>query len=452
MSACRFSRPIRAHTVAEPVPASWTNFAGDQSCDPATHEHPADRRQVAAAIERAAAAGRTVRVAGSGHSFTDAVLTDGALLSLDRMDRIIDIDRASGLVRVEAGITLGSLSDALWDAGLAFANLGDIDVQSLAGAAATGTHGTGVRLGNLSTGLRSIELTLADGRAIEVSEDADPEAWRAARIAIGSLGVVTAVTLQAVPAFTLEAVETTAPLDRTLDDLDELVDANEHFGFFTFPHSDLAITKTCNRIDTAPRPRARPLEWFDEIVMTNYAYWGICALGRARPGLIPRLNRLCSKLSGTTRVRDRSYRVFRTPRRVPITEMEYAIPIDHAAEAVRAVRDLADSERFDVPVPIEVRFVAGDDAFLSPANGRDSCYIAVHQFRGIEWGEYFEAVEGRLAAIGGRPHWGKRHFQTAATLKSMYPDWERFAAVRRRLDPEGVFTNDYVERVLGAPS
>ena len=427
----------------------WTNFAGDQSCEPASFERPAGTAQVAAAIGRAAEAGRTVRVAGAGHSFSEAVLTDGTLLSLERMDRVLDVDRGSGLVRVEAGITLGALSEALWDAGLAFENLGDIDVQSLAGAAATGTHGTGAGLGNISTGLHSLELTLADGSVLEVGEDSDPDAWRASRVAIGALGVVTAATLQAVPAFTLESVEATVPIAETLAALDELVDGNDHFGFFTFPHSDLAMTKTSNRIDAAPRPRPRPLEWFDEVLMTNYAYWGICALGRARPGMIPTLNRLCSRLSGSSRVRDRSYRVFRTPRRVPITEMEFAIPRDRAGEAVAAVREIAESARFDVPVPIEVRFVAADDAFLSPANGRASCYIAVHQFHGLPWEPYFGAVEATMLALGGRPHWGKRHSQTAATLRGLYPDWERFAAVRRRLDPQGRFANDYVERVLG---
>jgi len=432
------------------MPASWTNFAGDQSCEPAVFARPADRRSVAGAIARAREARQVVRVAGSGHSFTDAVLTDGTLLSLDRMNRILDIDRETGLVRVEAGISLGALSDALWDEGLAFANLGDIDVQSLAGAAATGTHGTGIELGNISTGLHSIELTLADGSALEVSAASDPDAWRAARVAIGSLGVITEATLQAVPAFTLESVEETAPIERTLDDLDDLVAGNDHFGFFTFPHSDLAMTKACNRIDTVPRPRPRPLEWFDDVVMTNYAYWGICILGRARPKLIPRLNRLCSELSGSRRVRDRSYRVFRTPRRVPITEMEYAIPRERAAEAVRAVREIAASDRYDVPVPIEVRFVAADDAYLSPANGRESCYIAVHQFSGLDWGAYFGEVEALLTAMGGRPHWGKRHSQTAATLRPMYPEWESFATVRRRLDPDGTFANAYVDRALGA--
>ncbi len=445
----RFAAPLRPHTVTA-VMTAWTNFAGDQSCTPATFERPRNRRELARAIGAARGAGRVVRVAGAGHSFTDAVLTDGTLLSLDRLDRVVDIDRASGLVRVEAGIRLGALSEILWDNGLAFANLGDIDVQSLAGAASTGTHGTGAAHANVSASLRSIELMLADGSLVELDAEGDRDGWRAARVSIGALGVVTAVTLAAVPAFTLDAVETTAPIERTLDRFDELVAANDHFGLFTFPHSDLAIVKTSNRIDSAPRPRPGPLEWFDDVAMTNYAFWGICLLGRARPALIPALNRLTSRLAGTTRTRDRSYRVFRTPRRVPITEMEYAVPRDQAVAAVRAVRAVAESERFDVPVPIEVRTAASDDALLSPAHGRDVCWIAVHQFAGIDFERYFRAVEEALLGFGGRPHWGKRHFRTAATLRDSYPEWDRFASVRGRLDPGGTFTNAYVERVLGS--
>ncbi|WP_328787103.1 D-arabinono-1,4-lactone oxidase [Streptomyces sp. NBC_00273] len=429
----------------------WTNFAGDQSCRPAVFERPGAPAEVAEAIGRAAAAGRTVRVAGAGHSFTDGVLTDGTLLSLERMNRVLDIDPATGLVRVEAGISLGALSAVMYDHGLAFANLGDIDVQSIAGATGTGTHGTGMTLPNLSAGLKSIQLALADGSILEVGEGMDPDAWRAARVSMGALGVVTAVTLQAVPAFTLSAEDTTAPLETVLRSLDERVDSNDHFGFFAFPHSELAMTKTWNRTSAAPRPRSRAGAWCHDVLLTNHAYLGVCLLGRARRGWIPALNRLASAYSGTTRYVDRSYRVFATPRRVPLTEMEYAIPREYAAEAVRTVMKIAERREFDVPAPLEVRFVASDDAYLSPAGGRGTCYIAVHQFAGIPWEQYFRTVEQAMIDFGGRPHWGKRHFLNAEMLRRQYPHWDRFQAVRARLDPHGVFTNDHIRRVLGRP-
>ncbi len=420
---------------------TWTNFAGDQTCTPAVFAQPTTRDGVRHAIRGAA----SVRVAGGGHSFTDAVLTDGTLLSLRRLSRVLDIDTASGLVRCEAGITLGALSAVMWDAGLAFANLGDIDVQSVAGACATATHGTGAALGNLSTGLRSVELVLASGDVVELDGG---DALRAARVSIGALGVVTAVTLQAVPAFTLSGVDTTEPVEDVLASLEQRTTAHDHFGFFTFGHSPLAMTKTWDRVDAPPAPPSRAVEWLEDVVLTNYAYWGACRVARARPAWIPAINRLCSRLSGTTRRVDRSYRIFATPRRVPITEMEYAIPRAAAAEAVRAVRAVA--ARHPVPVPIEVRFVAPDDAFLSPAGGRDTCYIAVHQFAGLQWDAYFREVEALLVALGGRPHWGKRHFRRSADLAPAYPEWDRFQAVRDELDPSRVFTNAYVARVLGA--
>lgn len=427
----------------------WRNWAGDQACAPAVVERPGSVEEVAGALERARARGDTVRVAGAGHSFTDAVLTDGALLSLDRMRRVLDVDRASGLVRVEAGITLAELNAALWEHGLALENLGDIDAQTIAGATATATHGTGGRLRNLSAALESIELVRADGELVELSEESDPDAWRAARVSLGALGVVSAVTLRTVPAFTLEGVDAPAPLEETLERLDELDGANDHFELYSFPHSDLALTRTNNRVDGPPRPPSRRREWIDDVLLRNHVFGAACRLGRAAPRLIPALNRAIARAAGTSRRVDRSDRVFASPRLVRFTEMEYALPREHAAAALRAVRAAIVERGFAVPFPLELRLVAPDDALLSPAAGRETAYIAAHMYRGMPWEPYLRAVEAIMDGFGGRPHWGKRHFQTARTLAPRYPEWERFAAVRARIDPQGRFANDYVWRVLG---
>jgi L-gulono-1,4-lactone dehydrogenase len=428
---------------------AWSNWAGDQSCTPAAIERPSGTAEVAAAIERAEAAGREVRVAGAGHSFSEAVLTDGTLLSLERMNRVLDVDRASGLVRVEGGITLQELSAFLWQLGLAFENLGDIDVQSIAGATATGTHGTGGKLCNLSAALHAVELTLADGSTVELTEEDDADAWRAARVSVGALGVVTAITLRAVPAFVLEGVDTTEPLDDVLGRIDELVDRNEHFEFFTFPHSPLAMTRTNNRVDAEPEERSQAAAWLEDVLLKNHAFEAICMLGKASPGLIPRLNRFVTRMAGSSRRVDRSYRIFATPRTVRFSEMEYAIPREHGPAALLAVREAIEREGFHVSFPLEVRFVAADDALLSPAGGRDTCYIAAHMYRGMEWEPYLRTVEEIMKGFGGRPHWGKRHFRTAEDLCGAYPEWDRFAAVRARLDQGGRFANAYVRRVLG---
>ena len=428
--------------------AQWRNWAGDQACTPAAFERPGRVEDVAEIVTRS----DQVRVAGAGHSFTDAVLTDGTLLSLERMDRVVDVDRSSGLVRVQAGITLGALSDELWRHGLAFENLGDIDVQSIAGATATGTHGTGAKLQNLSAGLHSIELVAGDGTVVEVNEESDPDAWRAARVSVGALGVITAVTLQTVPAFTLEGVDRGRPLDEVLERIDELADGADHFEFFTFPYADRALTRTNRRVPGPPRPRRPRAAWLEDEVLKNGFFGLMCRAGRARPALIPPINRLVSLLGGMeSRLVDRSYRIFATPRSVRFTEMEYAIPREHAVEAIRAARGLVEDRGLAVSFPFEVRFVAPDDAFLSPAGGRETCYIAAHVFEGMEYEPFMRGVEEIMDGFGGRPHWGKRHFQTAETLRPRYPDWDRFQAVRERLDPEGRFANEYVRRVLGPP-
>jgi FAD-linked oxidoreductase len=422
----------------------WTNWAGDQQCEPAVLERPAAVGEVVGAVERAVAAGRCVRVAGSGHSFTGAVLTDGALLSLDRMGALLDADPGTGLVRVEAGITLHALNQALAEHGLAMPNLGDIDEQSIAGAISTATHGTGVTLRNLSAQVRALRLVTASGEVREVDGGED---LLAARVAIGALGIVTEVTLQTVPAFTLRGVDAPAPLAEVLEGLDERVAGHRHFEFFVFPHADSALTRTNDVVDEPPRPRSKLRAYVDDVLLGNAAFQLACVIGRTFPRAIPSLNRLVTRFSGATTRVDRSDRIFASPRKVRFTEMEYALPRPVAADAVRAIK--ATAERYAVNFPIEVRCVAPDDALLSPAHERETVYVAVHMFKGMEWEPYFRAVEAIADEHGGRPHWGKRHFQTGATLAARYPAWERFAAVRERMDPGGVFSNAYTDRVLG---
>ena len=427
----------------------WRNWSRELSCAPAEIVDPGSIDEVVDAVGRAGHGGRRVRVAGAGHSFTELVPTDGTLLRLGRMSRVLDVDRASGLVRVEAGITIHELNARLAEHGLALENLGDIDVQTIAGAMATATHGTGARLRNIPSQAVEVELVTGEGEVVRCSAEHDPDAWRAARVSLGALGVVTAVTLRCIPAFTLRGVDRPAPLEETLDRLAASVDGNEHFEFFTFPHSPLALTRTNNRVDDTPRPPGRAREWTEDILLGNHVFGGLCRLGRRFPGQIPRINRLVSRVAGSQTRVDRSDRVFASPRLVRFTEMEYAIPRAHAATAVRGVRDLIDSGGFQVNFPIELRFVAGDDALLSPAHDRDTAYVAVHTFAGMAFEPYFRAVEELMDGLGGRPHWGKRHFQSAATLRERYPAWDRFAGVRARLDPAGRFANAHLDRVLG---
>jgi|NGEPerStandDraft_13_1074530.scaffolds.fasta_scaffold00449_2 L-gulonolactone oxidase len=428
----------------------WRNWAGDQSCAPAAIERPGTRGELVDVVGRAAAAGQSTRVAASGHSFTDIALTDGVMLRSEGLDRVLELDRASGLVRVEAGITLARLAEALETYGLALENQGDIDRQTLAGAISTATHGTGARFRNMSAQVEGVELVLADGSVTELSADSDLDGLQSARVGLGALGVLYSVTLRTVPAFTIRRVDRPASLGETLAGLDELVDSHDHFELYAFPHTEVAILRESERTDEPPRPRSPVAEFIQEVVIENWAVEALARLSRRVPSLTPWLARTFTDQIGRSVKVERSHRVYASDRRVRFTEMEYAIPREHGAEAVRRVFELIESEGLHVSFPIEVRFVAPDDVFLSPSHGRDTCYVAVHMFRGVEWERYFRGVEAIMDSYDGRPHWGKRHFQTAETLAHRYPRWSDFQRVRSRLDPEGRFANPYTRRVLGS--
>ncbi|MPZ68092.1 MAG: FAD-binding protein [Actinobacteria bacterium] len=427
----------------------FTNWAGVESCTPSEYLRPHTTEEVQAAVTAAGKAGRAVRAVGAGHSFTSTAMTDGTLLSLENMNRVLDVDTSSGLTRVEAGITLHDLNHRLAEHGLALENLGDVDVQSIAGATQTGTHGTGAGLRNLSASIESLEIVSGDGSVVEVSAESDPNDWRAARVGLGALGIVTAATLRLAPSFVLHGVDRPSTMAEVLDGMDRLAAGNDHFEFYLFPHSDRVQTRVNNRTERPAKPRTRVAEWLNDIVLLNRAFGLTQGVAKRFPSRIPAVNRFVARAWGTSERFDVSYRIFASPRLVRFVEMEYAIPRPHAREAITAVHALASSGRFDVSFPIEVRFVAPDDALLSPAWGRETCYIAVHIYRGMEWEPYFRAVEEIMDSFDGRPHWGKRHFQTAATLAPRYEGFERFLAVRDRFDPGRRFANPYLEAVLG---
>ena len=429
--------------------AEWRNWAGDQVGSPVAIERPASREQLADAVRRAAERGLPIRAVGSGHSFSEAALTDGVVLELGLLDRVLAVDRDRGLVTVEAGIVLGDLNRRLDVLGLAFENLGDIDRQTLAGSICTGTHGTGARMPSVSAQVEAVELVLADGRSLEVSARSAPGALSAARISLGALGIIYAVTVRVVPAFTLDRVDAPRPLAETLERLEKLNASSDHFEFYVFPHTETALCRDSRRSAEPPRPRHPALVYAQEVMLENWVGRLFALTGRRVPSLRPRLARLSARGVGRTTKVDRSFRVFASERRISFTEMEYAIGREHAAEAVRQVLALAGRPEIGVAFPIEVRFAPADDVILSGAYARDTCYIAVHQDRRLDWEPYFRGVERIMETYDGRPHWGKRHFQTAETLAPRYPRWAEFQALRRDLDPDGRFANAYTDRVLG---
>jgi L-gulono-1,4-lactone dehydrogenase len=385
-----------------------------------------------------------VKVAGSGHSFTDIACTDGVMVDPSRMNRLLRVE--GNEVAVEAGITLRELGPALAERGLALENQGDVDAQTVAGAISTATHGTGGRFGNISSQVVGLRLVTAAGEVLDLRAGDD---LLAARVSLGALGAISAVTLRCVPAFTIHRVDEPLPLDDVLSRLDEHVDGNDHFELFVFPYTRTALTLTSQRTDREPRPAGRAQVLVRDVLLENAALEAASRMGRRFPALIPRVNRTLVRAMSRAEHLDRSHRVYANRRSVRFTEMEYAIPRERTAEALERVLALIERRRIRVGFPIELRVVAPDDALLSTAEGRPTGYIAVHQYRGMEFESYFRAVESIMDEYDGRPHWGKRHYQSAATLRPRYAGFDRFMAVRDRLDPERKFENDYLRRVLG---
>jgi L-gulono-1,4-lactone dehydrogenase len=418
----------------------WANWARQQRCAPERIETPGSEQELIRAVTGAP----RVKVAGSGHSFTDIACTDGVMLDLSRMRRVLSVD--GNEVTVEAGITLHDLGEELRARGLAMENQGDVDPQTLAGAISTATHGTGGGFGNLSSQVTGLRLVDGTGEPRELR---DGDELRAARVGLGALGAISAVTLRCVPAFTIHRVDEPRPLDDVLPRLEQLVDSHDHWEAFVMPYTRRALTLTSERTDRQPEPAGRAAAFMHDVVLENAALGLFCRTGRAFPRLIPWLNRrLASLMSGSDHV-DASNRVYANRRLVRFTEMEYGIPREHASEALERVLALIERRRLPIGFPIELRVVAPDDALLSTAFGRPTAYIAVHQYVGMEFETYFRAVEAIMDEYGGRPHWGKRHYQTAATLRDRYPEWDHFVDVRERFDPERRFENDYLRRVLG---
>jgi L-gulonolactone oxidase len=392
-----------------------------------------------------------VKPIGAGHSFTSIGVTDGVQLRLDRLAGIVRADRETGLVTVLAGTRLHALNEALWHLGLSLSNLGDIDVQTISGAISTGTHGTGAKLGGIATQVRALELVLADGELLRCDAEQHPDVFAAARIGLGALGVIAAVTLQCEPAFALAAAEAPAGLDRVLDELDQNVVGNDHFEFYWFPHTRRVLTKRNNRVlpGTELRPLGRFRGWLDDEFLSNTAFDRINRLTTRRPTLIPRANALASRLLSPRDFIDRSYRVFTSPRTVVFREMEYAVPRAAVPNLLAEIENYLDRSSEQIGFPVEVRFAAADDIWLSTAQGRDTGYVAVHQYHRRAHEQYFRAVEEIAQDLDGRPHWGKLHYRDAASLRPVYEHFDEFVSVRDKLDPERVFGNAYLERVLG---
>lgn len=432
--------------------AAWVNWAGNQQARPGAIAKPRSLDELRVVLRAAAGSGQRVRPVGSGHSFTGLALTDGVLLSLEHLSGVTAVDRNTHRVRVLGGTPLHELNLDLDAFGLALPNLGDIDRQSISGAIATGTHGTGARLQGIASAVSGLTLALAGGELLRCSADQHPDVFQAARIGLGSLGVVTEVELRCVPAFRLRASERGESLVGVLERIQQEADLNDHLDLHWFPHTDRVLVKRNNRVDDDDpgRPLPRWRAWFDDELLANRLFEVVNRASARRPGIVPRLNQATSRALGAREYTDASWRVFCSPRDVRFRESEYAVPRAAVADVVLAVRDWTARHDVALPFPVEVRFTAADDIWLSTAYERDNAYVAVHQYHRMQDGGLFAAFEAIVAEHQGRPHWGKLHTLGRDRLTALYPRFGDFLAVRERLDPQRLFGNAHLERLLGA--
>ena len=427
---------------------TWKNWAGNESANPIKVHRPQCESDIVAVVGYATALKQRVKVVGSGHSFTAIAVAPDHLVEMTRYNKVVGLDADRMEVTVESGIVISDLNEYLDVAGFAMPNLGDVTYQTISGALSTSTHGTGSLRTGLAAQVMAFRLVVASGEVLQCSANENAEFFHSGRVGLGALGILSTITLRIVPAFRLHAIEEPMRVDALLAKLDELVTGNDFFEFYWIPHTGWALTKRNNVTELPADPPARFKTWYNKMFMENYAFGALCYIGRFAPRFIPRLSKALPS-TGRTEYVNASHRIFASKRLVRFYEMEYSICRDAVAEALNRVRRMVDDCGFLLNFPVEVRFTAGDDIPLSTGTGRDNAYIAVHVFKGMKYEPYFREVEAIMSDYEGRPHWGKIHFKTADSLEPLYPEWKRYIEVRNRLDPEGVFTNDYLRRVLG---
>lgn len=427
---------------------NWANWSGSVRFRPSEVLYPETEEQVVEMVNHCRAAGKKLRVVGAAHSFTRLIETDGLLVSLDKLSGVISMDKEGQTAVVWAGTRLHDLGPMLHAHGLALVNQGDIDAQSVAGAFSTGTHGTGIEFGTLSTCILGLTLVTAQGDILQVNTSENAHLLPAARVALGSLGIITRYVLQLRPVYKLKYVAKKAILGDVLAQLAEYTTRNRNFEFYWFPFTDTVQTKESNLTDDPPR-KSGIGKWLNDIVLENGVFWVISKMAR----VFPFLSKTAAKVSAwgvsSSTNTNWSHLVYATPRLVRFQEMEYNLPAENFVPALQEIVALIAANHFRVHFPLECRWVAADDIWMSPAQGRDSAYIAAHMYRGMPYKEYFAALEAILRKHGGRPHWGKLHTLGPAALKDLYPHWEDFHRVRRELDPDGMFMNGYLREMFG---
>ena len=436
--------------MAKYAPPGWRNWAGTYAVTPARMGQPSTVGQVVAELGRAAQENLSVKAVGAGYSSNDIAVTRGVMLDLSKLAGILAVDEQAMLVTVGAGTTLRALNRELWKIGMSISCLGNLDAATVAGAIATGTHGTGRRFGGLASQVRGLQLVTADGQVLECSADQHPELFAAARVSLGALGIITAVTLQCEPAYVLHSVEAPADYDDLLEVLAKL-ELRDHFEFLWFPHTRRVLTKVQTRLpaDAPLQPLGPVRTWYADKVLGS-VFSGMNRLSATWPSVTGKINRAATRALPERSYTDQAHRIVTGSGRVVFRQMEYAVPRRSLAHVLDEIDSWLQRSGEQITFPVEVRLAAADNIPLSPAFGRETCWVAVHQYYRRPHETYFTAVEEICREVDGRPHWGKLHYRTAEDLAPSYPLFEEFLAVRDSVDPDRRFGNDYLRRVLGS--
>jgi len=427
----------------------WRNWSGLVSARPTGVYAPRTTDDVRAAVVAARAAGTTVKMMGTGHSFTAIAVPEHTMLLPTHLTGIRSLDRDAMTVKAGAGTPLHVLNHELERLGLSLHNMGDIAQQTLAGAVSTGTHGSGGRTASLSAQLAGMELVTGMGELLRASATENSDVFDLARIGLGALGVFTTLTFQVEPLFTLRAQERAMSWQDATAALLDLADAHDHLDAYWFPHTDRMLVKTHDREPSTAEPLPRWRAWFDDELVANRVFEATNRLSRLVPAFTPAINEVAGRLFAERSFSDAAHRVFTNERKVRFKEMEYAVPREAGSAALREARRAIDASDWRISFPVEIRVAPADDIPLSTSYGRDSVYLAFHTYAAADHVPYFLAIERIMRDHGGRPHWGKVHTRTLDDLAPSYPRFDEFLALRDRLDPDRIFDNAYLRRVLG---
>lgn len=425
-------------TFADNGVLPWSNWSGNQSCQPTRREVPRTEEELCELLKGSTG---KIRFVGSGHSFSPLVPTPETLISLAAMRGVISVDPQTGDASIWAGTRLAQVGEPLWEQGRGLFNQPDIDAQALAGAIATSTHGTGATLGSLSSDVTRLRLVTASGEILECSQEQNEDLFNAARTSFGALGAISQVGLRTREAYKLREHTWMMPLQEGLERAAQLRDQHRHFEMYALPHGDYIQGITLDETDAPDSPTV--------VNSSEAEFRKVAKVIEALPfmrSLI--INTAARGVDPEERI-GRSYRIFGNVRTTRFNEMEYTVPAEQGPACLAEILDTIQRDKIDVIFPIEYRYVQADDIWLSPFYRRQGCAISCHNFHDRDYKKYFAAVEPIFWKYQGRPHPGKIHTLQAQQLSQLYPRWNDFLRIRRELDPQGRFLNDHLQQVFG---